>query len=45
MTAWSLYEQRRTDPDEVVKLIQDGDTVVAPLGAAEPAELLAALGV
>ena len=43
MTAWSLYEQRRTDPDEAVKLIHDGDTVVAPLGAAEPAELLAAL--
>jgi acyl-CoA hydrolase len=39
----SLYEQRRTDPDEAVKLIRDDDAVVAGIAAAEPAYLLEAL--
>jgi len=39
----SLYEQRRTEPDEAVKLIRDDDAVVAAIAAAEPAYLLEAL--
>lgn len=43
MSVRSEYERRRTDPGEAVKLIRDGDTIVAPIGAAEPADLFAAL--
>lgn len=41
--ARTLYEQRRTEPDQAVGHVRDGDTIVLPIGAGETPALLAAL--
>lgn len=43
MSVRSLYDQRRTEPDQAVGHVRDADTVVLPIGAGETPALLAAL--
>ena len=43
MNPRSLYEARRTEPEQAVKHVRDGDTIVLPIGAGETPRLLAAL--
>lgn len=37
------YDAKHTDPADAVKLVRDGDTIVVPIAAGEPPELLTAL--
>jgi acyl-CoA hydrolase len=43
MGAQADYERRRLDAADAVRLVQDGDTIVVPIGAGEPPGLLVAL--
>lgn len=43
MSVRTLYDQRRTDPDEAVKQVRHHDTIVLPIGAGETPALLKAL--
>jgi acyl-CoA hydrolase len=43
MSARAQYAHKVTDSDQAMRRVRDGDTVVAPVGAAEPTELLTAL--
>lgn len=43
MSFQSLYQQKRTNPADAVKLVKNGDMIVVPTGVAEPPALLTAL--
>jgi len=43
MNFQTLYASKRAQPDDVIRLVRDGDTVVVPTAAAEAPKLLEAL--
>ena len=43
MSVKEMYQQKRTNPMDAVKLVKDGDTIVIPTGVGEPPSLLTAL--